>query len=227
MKTKQTPVFSMLAVILLLTISSLIQAQGFSDPTPLPPTHVVNASDADVSTAFVSSKNPERQLWANIILQISTNDGGSLEDAILTLSGADTTIVDTLGVASGCAYTIPQGAYYLTIVHDGYFDISQMIDVFEEALVFDIMLYLTTVDNESIDEPLFSAYPNPAKEMFHVVIPDQVKALRVYDVVGNVVYEVSNPLESIDRIENLIPGTYFVTVWMENGEQGIQKVVVF
>jgi hypothetical protein len=72
----------------------------------------------------------------------------------------------------------------------------------------------------------FNSYPNPAKDVIFFDSQEKIMRIEVFNIQGtSCLTEESENVKQL-RLEDLVPGTYFLRFTTANGETGIGKIVV-
>ena len=76
-----------------------------------------------------------------------------------------------------------------------------------------------------VDDPMYrcSLYPNPSKDLIHVV-GTAAQKIEIFTVSGQRVLELDGVVETVN-VSNLSPGLYFVRLSTINGEQNIKLLI--
>jgi hypothetical protein len=79
---------------------------------------------------------------------------------------------------------------------------------------------------QSEELELVKIYPNPVVEQLYVNTPEgsKIKALELFDAQGKKVSSAGKDKNELN-IEPLPQGMYWLSIWFENGQQVLQKVV--
>lgn len=70
----------------------------------------------------------------------------------------------------------------------------------------------------------FCIFPNPVKDVLHILAPEMPKGIELYDLQGRLVRKQNRSLEQID-LQGLTPGQYLMKVTMKDGKTYTDKVV--
>ena len=80
----------------------------------------------------------------------------------------------------------------------------------------------TAVENVMLSQPFF--YPNPVKNVLHVVLPEDNYRLILYDIVGNCVFDAKIPADYNLNMEGFKTGIYFVKAESSRGMMNAKVV---
>ena len=70
----------------------------------------------------------------------------------------------------------------------------------------------------------FCIYPNPVKDVLHILAPEKLRSIELYDLQGRLVRKQTQDLESIE-LQGLTPGQYVMKVTLQDGKVFTDKVV--
>ena len=80
----------------------------------------------------------------------------------------------------------------------------------------------TAVENVMLSQPFF--YPNPVKNVLHVVLPEDNCRLMLYDIIGNCVFDAKIPADYNLNMEGFKTGIYFVKADSSRGMMNAKVV---
>ena len=82
---------------------------------------------------------------------------------------------------------------------------------------------LTILNTEDFKTPKVKIYPNPAKDVLSIEIPNEVKTITIYNMLGIKLKEVTQNLNKISLI-NMPTGLLFIEIETDKGKV-IQKII--
>jgi pectate lyase len=200
-----------------------------------------------MSAAMNNATNPspptvaytENYTGTNTLLSLSKclKIDSSLSITFVTAGAATLTLVlDPSGDATKRIYVVPTGT--LVATQYSYTAVNGIITVSlptagsytilkrDTANLYYIKTsYDTTLGiGDNIQSPKLALYPNPVNNQLNISSADQkVKNVTIYNILGAVVKNIPNEVESID-MSNLSPGTYLVKLTTDQGTS-TQKIV--
>ena len=87
---------------------------------------------------------------------------------------------------------------------------------------------LNTSSNFFATELNVKAFPNPVVDYLNIQASTNIKALRISDLQGRILYfsEINAAKQAQIDLSNFAAGTYFLTLWGENGRVDSQAIIV-
>ncbi len=155
-----------------------------------------------------------------VLFNIKDADGNTLENAIVTLGNT------TNAAGSYSFYQIDDGTYTYSISLSGYNTLNGELVVAGSNVTQNIELTQSGTSISSVQMPVVSVYPNPAKGNFIVNSNSEIVGVRVIDALGSVVFSMNVNSNNVRvNTETLQRGLYIVVVSTKTGTTN-QRIVI-
>ena len=82
-----------------------------------------------------------------------------------------------------------------------------------------------SVDDDILNKPLVSIYPNPASDFIIIESDKEVQSLQVYSFTGSLIFSALHPQKQLN-ISSLSSGIYQAKVLLENGKYLSRKIII-
>jgi hypothetical protein len=151
---------------------------------------------------------------------------------IITTAGGTAFAVDTVNNQIYLSYinyvnqSLNQGIYYNSNGDSlGTFPVGISPEV---LAIWYSNVTLNTNSNFFATELNVKAFPNPVVDYLNIQTSANIKAVRVSDLQGRILYfsEINAAKQAQIDLSNFAAGTYFLTVWDENGRVESQSIIV-
>ncbi len=174
------------------------------------PNRVVHV-DQDIELHDVFGVQPDPVEEFTVTFVVEDEEGNAIEDAVVTFDGEE--------YAAG-HYVIDgveEGTYDYMVEKDGYITDDGTVEVDEDKTV-EVMLVADDVYAGGPDDITLNIFPNPASDVFYIESDAQISEIRMFDVLGQVVYTgTANDTRHEISVGGIKAGIYFVQLTTEAG----------
>lgn len=166
--------------------------------------------DGDMEVHDVFGVQPVDEF--TVTFEIEDEDGNAIEDAIITFDG------QTYDAGQYVIDGVEEGTYEYVVEKDDYNTAEGTVSVDEDKTVKVTLVEDDEVDTPLLDDITLNIFPNPASDVFYIESDVQISEIRMFDVLGQVVYShVANDVRHEISVGGMKAGIYFVQLTTEAG----------
>ncbi len=167
--------------------------------------------DGDMEVHDVFGEQPEPEEEFTVTFVVEDEDGNAIEDAVVTFDGV------TYDAGHYVIEDLEEGTYDYMVEKDGYITDDGTVEVDEDKTV-EVTLVADDVFAGGPDDLTLNIFPNPASDVFYIESDAQISEIRMYDVLGQVVYTgTANDTRHEISVGGMRAGVYFVQLTTEAG----------
>jgi hypothetical protein len=150
-----------------------------------------------------------------LTFEVEDQAGQPIADAVITFDG------DTFDAGEYVFENLEPGTYSYTVSREGYHDTTGNVEIVDQDILLTVVI---EQDQTSIGDlaggPELHIYPNPASTVLTIAAEDQIREVRVIDIMGQVVLSLNIDDDSCElNVSGLKPGVYLIQVTTGSGTQ--------
>ncbi len=166
--------------------------------------------DGDVEVHDVFGVQPVDKF--TVTFEIEDEEGNAIEDAMITFDG------QTYDAGQYVIDGVEEGTYEYVVEKDNYNTAEGTVSVDEDKTVKVTLVEDDEVNTPLLDDITLNIFPNPTSDVFYIESDVQISEIRMFDVLGQVVYShMANDTRHEISVGSIKTGVYFVQLTTEAG----------